>query len=222
MEQVIVARTDRSTGSRDAVEWASREALLRGLPLCVLHDPQPDPAEAKLVVLGMRRTAAQPPLPASIRTSITPVVLVPEDDGQSFSRPSGVVLGIDAHDPASAAIDFAFDSARLRGTRLHAVHAWQLPPTAAEFPFAVPEQDRATWEDHEVQLLTDALRPWRSKYPEVPVLEDVVLFPPAEALLHHSANTALIVVGARVGGEWGDVTRALLRDATCPVAVVRW
>ncbi|MFJ6080412.1 universal stress protein [Streptomyces sp. NPDC092369] len=222
MEQVIVARTDRSTSSRDAVEWASREALLRGLPLCVLHDPQPDPAEAKLVVLGMHRAASRPSLPASVPVSITPVVLVPENSGRPFTRPSGVVLGLDAHDPASAAIDFAFDSARLRGTRLHVVHAWRLPPSAAEFPFAVPEQDRATWEDHEVQLLADALRPWRSKYPDVPVLEDVVLLPPAEALLNHSANAALVVVGARAGGGRGDVTTALLRDTTCPVAVVRW
>ncbi|MFF7129282.1 hypothetical protein [Streptomyces sp. NPDC008240] len=46
------------------------------------------------------------------------------------------------------------------GVRLHALHAWELPSCAAGLPFGVPEDDRATWEDHEVQLLADALRPW--------------------------------------------------------------
>lgn len=71
-----------------------------------------------------------------------------------------------------------------------------------------------------MQQLADALQPWREKHPEVPVLQDVVLFTPAQALLHFSAGATLVVVGRRPGAEWGEVIRSVLREATCPVAVV--
>ncbi|WP_055715218.1 universal stress protein [Streptomyces torulosus] len=131
-----------------------------------------------------------------------------------------VVLGIDARDPVGSAVDFAFDCALARGVRLRAVHAWALPASAAEWPFTVPERDRATWEDHEVQLLADALRPWRERYPDVPVLEDVVLLPPVHALAHHAAGAALVVVGSAPGSRSRATVHALLNEAVCPVAVV--
>ncbi|MDH6437186.1 nucleotide-binding universal stress UspA family protein [Streptomyces sp. SAI-144] len=225
MEQVIIASIDPSTLSRNAVDWAAHEARLRGLPLRVVPGPPHDVSDAKMVVCGLRpedvadsRTAG-PSLPADVEAAGRPLVFV-QEDLYGGCRSEGVALGVDARDPAAAAIDFAFDSARIRGSRLHAVHAWSLPADAAELPFAIPEKDRAAWEDQEVQQLTDALRPWREKHPQVPVLEDVVLFAPAQALLHCSAGAALVVVGRRPDAEWGCVVRSLLREATCPVAVV--
>ncbi|MFI1566545.1 universal stress protein [Streptomyces sp. NPDC020490] len=41
MKQVIVVGVDRSARSRPAVEWAAREAVLRDLPLCVVHVAPP-------------------------------------------------------------------------------------------------------------------------------------------------------------------------------------
>ncbi|MET7695905.1 universal stress protein [Streptomyces sp. NPDC005483] len=138
-----------------------------------------------------------------------------------FQKPvTEIVLGVDARAPAEGAVRFAFDTARLRGVRLRAVHAWRFPSCAAELPFGIPEEDRGAWEDHEVQLLTDVLRPWREKYPEVRVVEDVRLFTPAQALVQLSANAALVVVGRSSGAEPGTVSRALLRAARCPVTVV--
>jgi nucleotide-binding universal stress UspA family protein len=67
-----------------------------------------------------------------------------------------------------------------------------------------------------VQRLSDTLRPWRGKYPDVDVLEDVDLFTPAEALVQASGNAGLVVVGRRSGGT----ALALLQNARCPVAVV--
>ncbi|MFJ8936565.1 universal stress protein [Streptomyces sp. NPDC102365] len=153
-----------------------------------------------------------------------PVVFVPGGPGPARqpNRPTRITVGVDARDPAAGALGFAFDTARLRQARLRAVHAWSLPPAAAELPFRVPEKDRATWEDHEVQLLSDVLRPWREKYPTVPVLEDVVLFSPTEALLRDPDNAELVVVGRgrpAVNGLSGTVD-ALLRSTGSPVAVV--
>lgn len=225
MEQVILASSDPSAPSRTATDWAAHEAWLRGLPLRVVHGPPQEVSEAKVVVCGLRREdvadsqTAGSTLPANLEAAARPLVFVP-DDLAGARRSEGVTLGMDARDPAAAAIDFAFDSTRIRGSRLHVVHAWSLPARAAELPFAIPEEDRAAWEDQEVQQLADALRPWREKHPEVPVLEDVVLFTPAQALLHCSADAALVVVGWRPGAEWSYVIRSLLREATCPVAVV--
>jgi nucleotide-binding universal stress UspA family protein len=138
-----------------------------------------------------------------------------------FQKPvTEIVLGVDAREPAEGAVRFAFDTARLRGVRLRAVHAWRFPSCAAELPFGIPEEDRGVWEDHEVQLLSDVLRPWREKYPEVHVLEDVRLFTPAQALVRSSANAALVVVGRSSRAEPGTVSRALLRGSLCPVTVV--
>ncbi|MEU5100542.1 universal stress protein [Streptomyces sp. NPDC020996] len=41
MKQVIVVGVDRSARSRPAVAWAAREAVLRDLPLCVVHVAPP-------------------------------------------------------------------------------------------------------------------------------------------------------------------------------------
>ncbi|MDH6521420.1 nucleotide-binding universal stress UspA family protein [Streptomyces sp. SAI-208] len=131
-----------------------------------------------------------------------------------------IVLGVDAREPAAAALRLAFDCALLWGARLRAVHAWRYPSCAAELPFGIPEEDRGVWEDHEVQLLSDALRPWREKYPEVPVLEDVRHLPPADALVRQSTDAELVIVGRGRDGRLGAVARNVLRDAAGPVVVV--
>jgi len=214
MERVIVARVEDSTRHESVVRWARQEATRRGLALRVAHHALPGgPDTAKLVVTGD---------PDDVMLPACPVVLVPEVPAARLSgRPCAeIVLGVDAREPAQGAVDFAFDTARLWGVGLRAVHAWRFPSCAAELPFGIPEQDRAAWEDQEVQLLADALRPWREKYPEVPVLEDVRLFTPAHALVRLSAGAGLVVVGRSSDHEPGPVLRALLSESLCPVAVV--
>jgi len=231
MERTIVAWADRSARPPAAAAWAAREARLRALPLRVVHGSQPDTLdEAKMVVLGIPAEGGAADLTpgstalALVEASACPVVLVPDDPAGAdpTSHRDEVTLGVDARDPAEEAIDFAFETARVRGVRLHAVHAWRFPSCATELPFGIPEEDRGAWEDHEVQLLANALRPWREKYPDVRVLEDVVLFTPAQALLRRSATAALLVVGQRSGSAAGKVVRTLLPHAKSPVAVVPW
>ncbi|MGW4871771.1 universal stress protein [Streptomyces chartreusis] len=282
MERVIITGVDRSAHSRAAADWAAREALLRGLPLRVIHVSPPggtgpdgqrpdrpgntaaervaadhpantvaervaaqvtdrhpalrvqcvsltgDPvaalcavaAEAELLVVGLRGEGNRAEVPVgSIAVALTracerPLVLVP--GGRPPGRADAVTVGVDARDPASAAVGLAFEAARSRGVRLHAVHAWTLPAQAAERPFPALEEDRATWEDDEVQRLSDALRPWRGKYPEVDVLADVVLLAPEVALAHAAGKSGLVVAGRRSG----RTALALLPDAGCPVMVV--
>lgn len=212
MERVIIAHVGRSAPRRAVVRWASWEATRRGLPLRVHRHWTPAVAEAAEMVVADARDLD------TVAGSPCPVVLVPEDFGEP--RAAETVLGVDARSPGAGAVGFAFDTARRWGVRLRAVHAWHFPSCAAELPFGIPEEDRAAWEDHEVQLLSDVLRSCREKYPEVAVLEDVRLLTPVQALVQRSASAGLLVVGRRDPTGPGAVVRGLVGESLCPVAVV--
>ncbi|WP_405566847.1 universal stress protein [Streptomyces sp. NBC_01167] len=183
--------------------------------------------EAELVVVATRGAGGFPGLSLGsvalgmAERSACPLVLVPGTpvDG-SRTAPDRVILGIDAYDPAGPAIEFALQAAQRADGALHAVHAWSLPAPAAEWmPFAVPEEDRGRWEDHQVQLLSDALRPWREKYPRTRVQEDVRLLSAAQALVRASATADLLIVGRR-GTQLGVTAHALAHHTRCPLALV--
>ncbi|MGW6268420.1 MULTISPECIES: universal stress protein [unclassified Streptomyces] len=186
------------------------------------------PAPADLLVLGTRGADGFAGLAlgstalGAAEACRCPVVLVPGGvvAGRADSRSDVITLGIDARAPVDAAVDFAFDAARHSGRWLRALHSWALPASAAaRTPFPVPERDRARWEDQEEQLLSDALRPWKEKYPRVRVWPDVVLQSPADALVRASARAELIVVGRR-DTRLGPAANALVHHSRCPVAVV--
>ncbi|MCQ4205691.1 universal stress protein [Streptomyces longispororuber] len=186
-------------------------------------------ATAELIVLAMRGAGGYAGLRVgSVALGLAsacacPVVLVPSGPTAARrSRPDKVTLAIDARRPAEPAVGFALDAAHRRAARVHALHVWTPPQCAVRaFPFGFPEKELATWEAREVQLLADALRPWRQKHGHVPVLEDVFLArTPAAALIRASADAEMIVVGRRGQRALGDTASALLSEAHCPVVVV--
>ncbi|MFI8219645.1 universal stress protein [Streptomyces sp. NPDC085932] len=194
--------------------------------------------DAGLIVVGARGAGGFEGLAVgsvALRTAAAapcPVVLVPGHPGTFAERTPAVrgtgqvVLGFDAHRPAGEAAGFAFPAAEARAARLRVVQAWALPAeSVSPRSLVVTEEDRATWEDQEVLGLSDALRPWREKYPRVAVATDLMLLPPAEALVNASRSADLLVVGRRTEtrtaeGRLGPVTHAVLHHARCPVAVV--
>ncbi|MER6628956.1 universal stress protein [Streptomyces sp. NPDC000987] len=280
MKQVIVVGVDRSARSRPAVEWAAREAVLRDLPLCVVHvappggpdAPRPETVaaalavdrcptvavesvrltgepgavllergvDAAMTVLGLRgegrRTGLTPGSTARVvaGSARCPVVLVPAGPAPRLpagptrpplrppaGRPYQVLAAVDADDPADGAVDFAFDTARLHGARLHALYAGP-PPLRAPGPAgrATSAARHAARAERELLLLTRALRHWREKYPAVRVFEDVVLLDPARALIRASHHADLMVVGRGGRGGLGPVAYAVARHTACPLAVV--
>ncbi|QWA25704.1 universal stress protein [Streptomyces osmaniensis] len=223
-EHVALDRLESTVAERVAAELTDRHPALRAQCLSLTGDPvaalRAVAADAELLVVGLRGEGGRAGVPAgSTAVALTracerPVVLVP--GGRPPGRADAVTVGIDARDPASGAVGLAFEAARSRGVRLHAVHAWAPPAQAAERPFPALEEDRAIWEDDEVQRLSDALGSWRGKYPEVDVLADVVLLAPEVALAHAAGNSGLVVAGRRSG----RTALALLPAAGCPVMVV--
>lgn len=135
-----------------------------------------------------------------------------------------VVLGLDTANPDDALIGFAFEAALLRSTSLRVVHAWNEPPYIA---YGMPPdlEMNARIAAEETAAVSEALRPWRQKYPAVDVVEDSLSGKAADHLVDASREASLVVVGRRVrrsplGAHIGPVAHAVLHHATAPVAVV--
>lgn len=75
------------------------------------------------------------------------------------------------------------------------------------------------------EVLTEALTPWREKFPTVTVTEQCGLGHPAHDLVEASLDAGLLVVGRRerragVGPHIGSVAHAVLHHSVTAVAVV--
>ncbi|QUC59977.1 universal stress protein [Streptomyces sp. A2-16] len=225
LREVAAVLAHRRPGLR--ITWAR----LAGRPVAALTDAA---READVLVLGSRglgRAAGH--LLGSVASAVVaradqPVVLVRAGAGPDQARlgtapQSGshhdVVLGLDLREhPAEALLEFAFDTAARHRVGLTVLHGWK-PATA---------QDAGTQEeppDDRGEALTDALRPWREKFPGVDVAEEAVVGTAGSHLVDASRDAGLVVVGRRrrpapLGPHIGPVTHHVLRHAVSPVAVV--
>jgi nucleotide-binding universal stress UspA family protein len=183
--------------------------------------------EAGLLVLGSRALGGVGGFVlGSVGLSVVahterPVVLVRAGEQAADEREAGparvpsavrarrpVVLGLGTAAPDDGPIRFAFEAAARRSTSLRVVHG-RHPPVAGSGPAA----------------LTEVLRPWRRKYPDVEVAEDVRPGDAAHLLADASREASLVVVGRRrrprpFGTRIGPVAHGVLHHATAPVAVV--
>lgn len=281
----IIAATDGSEASFRAVEWAAREAALRGAALRIVSvavkpprmiwekdspggpatvaDTIRDAAEAALSSATGRATEVEPGLPVltavltgppgpalaeagkgapmlvtgsrgadgfaalllgsvsrHVATHASCPVVVAREETMAAHRE--IAVGIRDLDQ-TAALEFAFEEARLRKARLHAIHAWQLflPEmrlTGTERPGAdarAVTREASAW-------LVEALSGWRQKYPQVEVIEDAVHAHPGRVLAGASARADLVVLGRNDHRNQGvgSVLHAVLSHAHGPVAVI--
>ncbi|WP_151478308.1 universal stress protein [Streptomyces albicerus] len=135
-----------------------------------------------------------------------------------------VVLGLDVESPDDSVIEFAFEAAARRATALRVVHSWNLPPY---FAYGLPADPglNAELAKQDATALTEALRPWRQKYPAVEVVERSRSGRAADHLVDAAREASLVVVGRRIrrspfGAHVGPITHAVLHHAIAPVAVV--
>ncbi|MGW7820518.1 universal stress protein [Streptomyces puniciscabiei] len=135
-----------------------------------------------------------------------------------------VVLGLDLGTPDETLLGFGFDAAAQRGASLRVVHGWSLPPTCLHrFSGAAELHDELA--HAQARALTELLRAWRLKFPDVEVIEASRCGGAAQVLLDASREACLVVVGRRVrtsplGAHIGHVTHAVLHHVVAPVAVV--
>nr|WP_119589980.1 universal stress protein [Streptomyces scabiei] len=135
-----------------------------------------------------------------------------------------VVLGLDIENPDEELIEFAFAAAARRDTSLRVVHGWNPPPYYA-YGLSVDLELHGALARRETTALTEVLRPWREKHPDVEVTEESNYGTPGPHLVDASREASLVVVGRRIrrspfGAHIGPVAHAVLHHSAAPVAVV--
>ncbi|WP_372351278.1 universal stress protein [Streptomyces sp. KL116D] len=146
--------------------------------------------------------------------------LLPAHDGTP--GPSrDVALAVDMAGSCGRVVEFAFREAELRDAPLRAVYVWHVP-----FTTALPDPEhRAALKAEADRALGAVLRPWREKFPRVPVRDCVLEGRPSHQAGRAARGAGLLVIGRRtrrraVGSRTGPVAHALIHHADCPVAVV--
>ncbi|MFG3292960.1 universal stress protein [Streptomyces sp. NPDC048179] len=145
-------------------------------------------------------------------------------DGPSTVAPfKPVVVGLDTDDADETLLEFAFDAAARRGAALRVVHGWTAPP--GDFRRFHGVELHASLARRQATALTDALRPWRRKFPGVEVIEASRCGSAAQVLVTASRDASLVVVGRRIrtgplGTHIGHVAHAVLHHVVAPVVVV--
>lgn len=157
-----------------------------------------------------------------------PVVLVRAGDRPSDEAAGReVVVGQQGGpDDSAPLLRFAFEAAAARGATVRVLRAWTLPPLFAYSPGSMKLLDEAGGlVQFEESALTEAVRPWRERFPDVPVVEHLEMGSAGQALLSVAGTAQLMVVGRRahrnaVGARIGSVAYGVVHHAECPVAVV--
>lgn len=183
--------------------------------------------EAELMVLGAHgHTATRWASVGSVATKVAthaecPVVVVREPRAVG-----GIVVGIDGSAAGQRALRFAFETARARGAELVAVRARDLERVEG-FP-VVPPMDFEIQAELDIarRHLDKYLQGWADEFPDVGVRREIRCGHPTAVLLHSAAGARMLVVGHRGRGGFaglllGSTAAGVLRDAPCPVAVLR-
>lgn len=209
-------RSERDRALAAAAERAAQTAP--GVPVDAIP-LQDQPAQAitgsgsgaSMLVLGSRGIGAFAPMVlgsvsryAAAHASC-PVVVVRDETGAVHRR---IGIGLGHLDDCADSLTFAFEEAVLRQASLIAVHA--------PGPYIAEEQAAGA--------LEELLNGWQEKYPDVPVIQEVVPGHPARALVGLSARADLVVIGRHAGHPSmqgpGTVRHAVLNHAHGTIVIV--
>lgn len=181
---------------------------------------------ARLVVLGNREARATGHIWTG--TTVTavaswarcPVLVVPA--GWEASSRGRILVGVGSPGETSGLWDVAFPMAAERGAEIVALHAWWL---GGAFDTVVSDEgDAACWQHEQARLIDDELADYVRAFPTVVTHTFVRHEAPAQALVRASCGADLLLLRRQATGRFhrhlGQVTRAVLRDAHCPVEIV--
>jgi len=222
-EQALATAATRAAEIEPEVEMST--TLLTGAPARALAGAGQD---ASMLVVGSRGGGGFAALLlGSVSRDVAfaagcPVVVAREE---TMAVHRQIVVGVHDLDQPNA-LSFAFEEARHRQARLQVTYAWQLflPAmrlTGTERPGADPQwvtAEAARW-------LAGLIGPWREKYPDVEVAEDVVHAAPSRIMIAASARADLLVLGRNSPPDLDShdsaaVAHAVLNHAHCPVAII--
>ena len=181
---------------------------------------------ARMIVLGRhgrgktRLAALGAVTDEMLQTARCPVTVVPHEPvSPTQANRAAVVVGVNTSPASQLAIAIAFDEAAQRKTQLVAVHA------------VTPARQSTTSGSNAVSVDAEyvwahALADWQLRYPDIDVRRLVTREDPVQALLNHSRNAQLVVVGggrrrSSVANPFGAVSSAVAQACPIPVIVAR-
>ena len=136
-----------------------------------------------------------------------------------------IVVGVDGSVGAARALDFAMNEARLRGSPVRVVTAWQAPVPVYAGAMIVPTIDPAEFANGLRQAAQRQLD--QALEAHVGASADLVLREgnAAAILLDEAQRADLVVVGSRGRGGFaglllGSVSQQVAAHAACPVVIV--
>ncbi|MGO4443373.1 universal stress protein [Mycobacterium sp. 2YAF39] len=136
-----------------------------------------------------------------------------------------IVIGVDGDDDSRVAITAAFELAQRFGVSIVAIHAWAARRSLGDvtLPFMIDwDAVKADEREHLVKMVA----PWTRLYPDVQVDYVVDRDKPSRALLHHSGDAQLVVIGSRghgplLGSLLGSTGLNLLHHSSIPTMICR-
>jgi nucleotide-binding universal stress UspA family protein len=155
-----------------------------------------------------------------------------------YAQTMAIVVGVDGSSGGDVALRWALDEARLRGTELRVVHAFELPtPPLGAVPVGAPgaalggltaeeqERHRRTAEEHAQAVVDAALERADAGRSGVAVQAAVVEGNAGRSLVAAARDAEMLVVGSHGHGAvrellLGSVSHACTRNAMCPVVVL--
>lgn len=224
-----VARAEAGAGPALEVDTQ----LVVGGPASALIDAS---AQAGLVVVGSRGHGGFAGLLlGSVGVQVSAHASCPTAVVRGADRSPGgpIVVGADGSPASDAALRFAFAEASRQRLPVLAVYAWSLPQPAGlgealavELSVGLDGAHRAEFERAAHDVLTAALAPMRTAFPEVEVRATVVADGPAAALVQAAEGATMVVIGSRghggfVGLLLGSTSQSVLHHAPCPVVLTR-
>jgi nucleotide-binding universal stress UspA family protein len=134
-----------------------------------------------------------------------------------------IVVGIDGSESSNDALHWAVGQAKLTGATVEALYAWD--PGALASLGVPPLVDWAPLREAAEARPGEIVREALGDEPEVRILTKMVVGNPAEALVDHSSEADLLVVGSRgLGGLkgmlLGSVGHHCAAHSHCPVVIV--
>lgn len=192
--------------------------------------------DAAFMVVGRRQRRGPVDSLGSVSFALStharsPVVVVQGDTSRELGPEHPVVVGVDPSRSSKRAVSFAASMARAAGADLVIVTTWVSPerePWMGDLwhdPARAADLVAAEYETA-AACVRDAMAQVAESHPGVHTVPRTPEGRPGEALLSECGEAGLVVVGSRGHGGFaglmlGSVSRAVLRQATLPVAVTR-
>jgi nucleotide-binding universal stress UspA family protein len=136
-----------------------------------------------------------------------------------------IVVGVDGSEGASAALRFALEEAKLRGSSLKVVSAWHIPAGAYESGYVAVPVDGSDFEAFARAGLEKSLADADAGSSGVEISQVVREGQAADVLVEESREAELLVVGSRGLGGFrglllGSVGLQSAHYAGCPVVII--